>query len=306
MLKYYNDKIRCYNADNLDVANNFKSNIIDLLITSPPYPLISGKDYFCSPNDEYVNWICNIIQTYLPKLKKTGSIVLDFGSVYNKGTPSFNLYHYEILIKLNREFNLKLAMPLYWFNPSRIPKYVYSTSQRIRPKDHVNSIYWLSTDPERCKADTSKVLTKYTKSTLYYFKRHPETKFNKNDGALPTNLLCIPNTNSKDSYYKRCLELNLKPQQSIMPYKLVEFFIKMLTDEGDVILDIFSGSNTTGYVANTLNRKCISIEKDPINAAKSAFRFIDPQHASTVYNLLLNTSRPINLDDYGPTGLYPK
>ena len=47
-----------------------------------------------------------------------------------------------------------------------------------------------------------------------------------------------------------------------MPKHIVSFFIDFLTDEGDIVLDPFAGSNTTGYVSSLKKRKWVSIELD--------------------------------------------
>ena len=59
-----------------------------------------------------------------------------------------------------------------------------------------------------------------------------------------------------------------------MPYGLVKYFIQFLTDPGDLVLDPFGGSNTTGYIAEEMKRKWVSIEmnKDYIIGSKSRFK----------------------------------
>jgi DNA modification methylase len=94
-----------------------------------------------------------------------------------------------------------------------------------------------------------------------------------NGGAIPSNLLQIPNTESTSSYMKLCKELRIKAHPARFPAKLPEFFIKMLTDPDDVVLDIFAGSNTTGYVAESLGRRWISFEKSLDYIANSSLRF---------------------------------
>jgi site-specific DNA-methyltransferase (cytosine-N4-specific) len=56
--------------------------------------------------------------------------------------------------------------------------------------------------------------------------------------------------------------------------RLPQFFIRMLTDPGDVVLDIFAGSNTTGWVAESEGRRWLAFEEDRAYVAASAFRFL--------------------------------
>lgn len=92
-----------------------------------------------------------------------------------------------------------------------------------------------------------------------------------------TNLLKAANTLSTDGYRKFCVERNAPVHPARMPSSLVEFFVKFLTDDGDTVLDPFAGSNTTGAVAQSLNRRWLSIEADWTYAAHSIGRF-DPSH----------------------------
>lgn len=304
MLIYYNNLVKVYHGDSLVIIPQvIPDNTIDLLLTSPPFPLLNPKPYGNPPQNEYVDWFLKYVDIFINKIKPTGSIIIDFGNTFIKGIPAYNVYQFEILCRLVNNYGLYLAQPMYWHNPSRLPlPYAYVCNQKIRVKDVIDNVWWLTKDPDRCKSDTTKVLKSYSKSMLKYFKTHDEntTTWKKGNGALPTNLLSIPNTNNNTKYHRTCRKLKLKPQPSTMPQKLVEFFIKMLTDENDTVLDIFSGSNTTGYVSQLLNRQSISIEQDLNYIALSSFRFIhDENNAEVVYNNILNkTNIPINVDLY--------
>jgi site-specific DNA-methyltransferase (cytosine-N4-specific) len=92
---------------------------------------------------------------------------------------------------------------------------------------------------------------------------------------LPPNLLAIPNSSSNSLYLRACKALGRKGHPARFPEALPEFFIEMLTDPGDLVLDIFSGSNTTGEVAHRMGRQWISVETDLTFAAVSAVRFMD-------------------------------
>lgn len=97
------------------------------------------------------------------------------------------------------------------------------------------------------------------------------------DVRLPHNILSYSNTTSNDYYFKRCREKNISPHPARMHGGLINFFIDFLTDEGDLVLDPFAGSNTTGYCAEKLNRRWISIEANKSYALDSMIRFEDPE-----------------------------
>lgn len=95
-----------------------------------------------------------------------------------------------------------------------------------------------------------------------------------------SNLLKAANTLSSDGYRKFCLERGAPVHPARMPSTLVEFFVKFLTDEGDVVMDPFAGSNTTGAVAQSLRRRWLSVEADWTYAAHSIGRFA-PENITT-------------------------
>jgi site-specific DNA-methyltransferase (cytosine-N4-specific) len=113
----------------------------------------------------------------------------------------------------------------------------------------------------------------------YNAKRRPSghdisDKFGKNNGgAIPPNLLELANTNSNGQYQKKCREHGIKPHPARFPAGFSDFFIKFLTEENDLVLDPFAGSNTTGFSAENLNRKWISIELNQQYLEGSLFRF---------------------------------
>jgi len=76
-----------------------------------------------------------------------------------------------------------------------------------------------------------------------------------NGAAIPPNLLAIPNTKSDSYYLKYCKDRNIKPHPARYPAQLPEFFIRMLTDKNDMVLDPFAGSCVTGEVCERLERK---------------------------------------------------
>ena len=69
--------------------------------------------------------------------------------------------------------------------------------------------------------------------------------------------------------------MGVKAHPARFPEKLPAFFIQFLTDPGDVVLDIFAGSNTTGAVAEQAGRCWIAFEKEKNYLLASIFRFID-------------------------------
>jgi len=175
--------------------------------------------------------------------------------------------------------------PFFHYNPARLPAPAeWVNVQRIRVKDSVNLVWWLAKTPHP-KANNRNVLRPYTEAMKnllvkgYKAKSRPSGhiithKFQRdNSGAIPPNLLELGNNDSNSSYMKSCSEAGIKPHPARFPKKFAEFFINFLTEEGDLVLDPFAGSNTTGCVAEILNRKWLSFEINESYLKGSRYRF---------------------------------
>ena len=94
-----------------------------------------------------------------------------------------------------------------------------------------------------------------------------------NGGAIPPNLLQIPNTRSSDEYFRRCRDAGLPIHPARFPNGVPEFFIRFLTDPGQLVVDPFAGSNVTGFEAEKLGRQWLGIELNADYVAGSRLRF---------------------------------
>ena len=168
------------------------------------------------------------------------------------------------------------------------------TVRRIRIRDSVEYIWWLSKTAWP-KANNRHVLKPYSKDMLRLNKRGVKaakrpsghaikSSFDKMkaggsippnaiDNDTPTDMLKFGNNSANDQYTKKCKEAHIKIHPARFPPVLPEFFIKMLTDPWDIVVDPFAGSNTTGMVAEALKRYWFAIDnvKDYLDASK--FRF---------------------------------
>jgi site-specific DNA-methyltransferase (cytosine-N4-specific) len=145
------------------------------------------------------------------------------------------------------------------------------TVRRVRVKDAVEYVWWLAKG-DHPKADNTRVLVPYSpdmKRLLqrgYRAKRRPSghtitTKFaNDRGGSIPGNIVVCGNNESNSEYLRLCAERGLRPHPARFPASLPEFFIRLLTEEGDTVLDPFAGSNTTGAVAERLARRWLAFE----------------------------------------------
>ena len=93
------------------------------------------------------------------------------------------------------------------------------------------------------------------------------------DNLLPLDMLKFGNNAANDQYTMRCKDAGIKIHPARFPAALPDFFIKMLTDVGDIVLDPFAGSNTTGSVAESLAHRWFAIEAVEEYLVASKFRF---------------------------------
>ncbi|MGO9009759.1 MAG: DNA-methyltransferase [Bryobacteraceae bacterium] len=216
--------------------------------------------------------------------------------------PTHSLYHFHLLIALVEEVGFHLAQECFWYNPAKMPMPAeWVTVRRIRIKDSVEYVWWFSKTPWP-KASNTRVLKEYSPDMIRLNRRGVKptvrpsghvirNSFDKvGEGAIPGNvvedalaealdmpapdaMLKFGNNAANDEYAMRSKELGLKMHPARFPASLPEFFVRLLTEEGDTVIDPFAGSNTTGVVAEGLNRRWIAIEQRPEYLEASRVRF---------------------------------
>lgn len=316
-----------YCGDARELLSAVPDGSVDLVLTSPPFALQRKKEYDNKDQSEYVEWFLEFAKIVLDKLRPDGSFVLDLGGAYKKGVPVRSLYNFRILLRLCDELGFHLAEDFYWFNPSKLPSPIeWVNKRKLRAKDAVDTVWWLS-KTEWPKADVTKVLVEYSArmkklledpEAFYAPRKRPSghdvsVGFGKrNEGAIPPNLLQIANTESNSMYLRGCKTIGSKPHPARFPAKLPEFFVKFLTEPGDLVVDIFAGSNTTGAVAELESRRWLAFEERLDYLASSAFRFL-PSNAgeesmAEVHEMILRgDGEALDLFDVDPQAqLFPR
>lgn len=261
-------------GDSLQALERYieKPHSVDLIMTSPPFGLVRKKDYGNVDAKDYIDWFKEFGLLFKRILKEDGSLVIDIGGSWIKGQPTRSLYHFKLLIMLCEEVGFHLAQEFYWWNPSKLPTPAeWVTVRRIRVKDAVNTIWWLSPSPYP-KASNRRVLQPYSDSMKdllkngYTAKKRPSghdisEKFSVNNkAAIPPNLIALPNTESNSYYLRYCAAHDIKPHPARYPAGLPEYFIRMLTEKGDLVVDPFAGSCVTGEIAERLGRQWICVD----------------------------------------------
>jgi site-specific DNA-methyltransferase (cytosine-N4-specific) len=300
-----------YLGDSVNLISNgfirkYQSKV-NLIITSPPFPLNQKKRYGNLKGEEYKEWFINLAPLFSDLLTLNGSIVIEIGNAWEPGKPVQSILHLESLVGFlkHKDANLNLCQELICYNPSRLPSPAqWVTINRSRLIDSYTHVWWMakSSNP---KADNAKVLRPYSKSMQNLLKRKKynagrrpsdhwisKNAFFINHGGsimpnvieldqmadnkewrLPENVFRFSNTTSNDSFMKICRANKIVPHPARMNPALISFFIEFLTDPGDLILDPFAGTNTTGYVAESLGRNWIGVEAKEEYGKQAILRF---------------------------------
>ncbi len=307
MIGYKTELGTCLVGDSLQLLKELDDNSINLVITSPPFALLRQKSYGNKEQSEYVSWLCSFGEIVYRKLRDDGSFVIDLGGAYNRGNPTYSLYQFKVLLQMCDDIGFHLAQPFYWHNPSALPAPIeWVNKRKLRAKNSVDTIWWLS-KTEWPKSNVKNVLVQYS-SRMQHLITKPEDFVKEegvqrpsghvmgkkswakdNGGAIPPNLLQYSNSESNSQYLRYCKALSLKGHPARFPISLPDFFIKLLTDPSDLVVDIFGGSNTTGQAAESLDRHWKTFEINQEYVATSSFRFSDTvELAEKNYNLIMS------------------
>ena len=300
MKKYFETKLgSIYHADSLAYMPRLRDGEVNLIMTSPPFGLVRKKDYGNADAHEYLDWFRPFAEQFHRILRDDGSLVIDIGGAWIPGQPTRSLYHYELMIMLCREYGFHLAQDFFWWNPSKLPTPAeWVNIRRIRVKDAINCVWWLSKTPWP-KASNRRILVPYSESMKGLLKNGYKAQlrpsghdisdnFSKDNGAsIPPNLIAIANTESNSAYLTKCKENGIKPHPARFPADLPEYFIRMLSDKGDFVFDPFGGSCVTGAAAERLKRKwvCVELEKEYIEGGRLRFPVKSLERKIPTYNL---------------------
>jgi DNA modification methylase len=314
MIAFQTDSGTLIKGDSIDILKNHTyrdlRGTVNLIVTSPPFPLNNKKQYGNEKGEEYLNWFKELAPVFSELLTADGSLVIEIGNAWEPERPVQSLLHLECLLALVKhpDAELRLIQEFICYNPSKLPSPAqWVTVNRFRTVDSYTHVWWLAKS-DLPKADNGKVLRPYSKSMLKLLKKQKynsgkrpsehhisEKGFLKDNGGsiahnffemealdekrgvrLPHSVLSFSNTNSNGFFLETCREQQVTPHPARMSGGLVNFFINFLTEEGDLVLDPFSGSNTTGFCAEKLRRRWLSFELQQEYIDQAIIRFQDP------------------------------
>lgn len=270
---------------------------VQLIFTSPPFPLNHKKRYGNLRGHDYLRWLTGFAPLFRELLTDDGSIVLELGNAWEPGQPVMSTLALEALLAFKEAGRFFLCQQFVCHNPARLPSPAqWVNVERIRVKDAFTHLWWLA-PCRRPKADNRRVLRPYSASMRQLLdsrkynggRTRPsghnigrKSFFTDHGGAIPPNVLMLPNTVNSEPYLAYCKAHGKQLHPARMPIGLPEFFINFLTVPRNLVLDPFAGSNTTGAAAEILKRRWLSIELNPdyILASRGRFAGITPVRTS--------------------------
>jgi site-specific DNA-methyltransferase (cytosine-N4-specific) len=262
---------------------------VNLIFTSPPFPLNRKKRYGNETGETYIQWLCAFGPLFKKMITPDGSIVVEMGNSWEQGSPVMSTLALRALLEFQEKNQLHLCQEFIWYNPAKLPSPAqWVNVERSRVKDSFTKLWWMA-PTEKPKANNQRVLQEYSKAMKTLLRRGTynagkrpsqhdisETAFLRdNGGAIPSNVLTFANTQNGDAYQKYCRANELPLHPARMPPELAKFFIRFLTEADDIVLDPFGGSNTTGAAAEELERFWISVEASEEYIKGSRGRFGD-------------------------------
>ena len=258
-------KIEILTGDSFELIKDLPDNSVDLVLTSPPYAdIISyGKDISVKKPTEYVEWILPLFKEILRVLKPTGSFILNINDTCKNGVR--NPFIYELVYRTTKDTKLKLYDTYFWHKLNGIPN---GGSRRFR--NTTEFLFHFVKDQKKTKFYMFRALKEPAQATQDRAKYqwsvvgHREITDGKRGKGKYIDYGTITGKVRPDNVM-RFHTAGLARDNTIRhpaPFhkSLPEYFINLLTDEGDLVLDVFSGIGTTGIPCKELNRDFIGYE----------------------------------------------
>lgn len=244
-------------GDCLKVLENFPSDCVDLIVTSPPYADQRTKNYGGIHPDKYVEWMLPRTEQFLRVLKPTGSFVLNIKEKAIHGER--HTYVLELILAMRKQgwlwteeyiWHKKNCFPGKWPNRFRDAWercLHFTKSRQFTMNQDAVMVPMGDWAGVRLKSLGKNDVIRYDSQVGNSFAKNI-ANWKDRDKAYPTNVLHM------------ATECGNKNHSAAFPYALPEWFIKLFTNVGGVVLDPFVGSGTTIEAAVTLQRIAIGID----------------------------------------------
>lgn len=253
---------------------------IMLILTSPPYPLSRPRTYGGPSVASYIDFICEALEPLVRRMTPEGSLTLNVtNDVFEPGSPARSLYRERLSIALHERLGLHAMDTLIWHNASKPPgPAAWASKKRVQLNVAWEPILWFAKDPMRVKADNRRVLLPHTPRHQQLIDRAGETRNgvfgdgayrirpgafgSQTEGRIPRNVLPYGHRcKDQDRYRAYARERGLPVHAAAMPLALASFLVQWLTAPGDLVVDPFGGTVTSGRAAEVNGRRWVVTEK---------------------------------------------
>jgi len=252
---------------------------ITLCVSSPPYPLRQARAYGNPDEAAYVNFMCEALEPIVRHLAPGGSIVLNVSNdIFESRSPARSMYLERLTLALHDRLGLALMDRIPWVNLSKPPGPTYwACVNRVQLTTAYEPILWFTNDPLRVRSDNRRVLEEHTerhrklmlaggaqRAAEYgdgAYKLRPESYGRITEGKIARNVLQRGHACRDTSAYRQHAQaLGLPLHGAMQPTSIPDFFIRLLSEPGDLVADPFGGSTKTGLAAQRLGRRWIVTE----------------------------------------------
>lgn len=263
---------------NQDVFGELNAPIA-LCVTSPPYPLRQARAYGNPDEKAYVDFICESLEPIVANLVAGGSIVLNFSNdIFERKSPARSLYLERVILALHDRLGLSLMDRIPWVNLSKPPAPTHwACVKPLQLTTAYEPIFWFTNDPQRVRSNNRSVLEPHSDRQKQLMQSGGEQRItNYGDGAyrlrqnsfgretkgkIPRNVIhkghACPDTKA---YRKAAQDLGLPLHGAMQPTTIPDFFIRFLTQPGELVVDLFGGTIRTGLAAERLGRRWLVTE----------------------------------------------
>ncbi|MGR0185516.1 DNA methyltransferase [Azospirillum aestuarii] len=270
-----------------DAASVIEPESVDLILTSPPYPVVT-RDYGRMDVPQWLDWMRRLTALWRDLLTDTGTLALNLGDVHVPGSPALSPYVERYVLSAIDECGLHLAGRMPWFSPTRIGNIQWTSKAKVRPKRQVEHVVLLSKAANPSWDITRLPPVPFSPDTHRWWERKQRGRMQKRPsdydireeafepkgaGALPGNLIVAAGAPGMDAYSRRCRAAGLPRHSARFPAEVPRSIILTCTAPGETVYDPMAGSNVTGSVAQELGRHWISSEVMLRSVQGSAFRF---------------------------------
>jgi hypothetical protein len=257
---------------------------IALYVSSSPYPLRDARAYGNPDQHAFVDFICEALEPIVRNLMPGGSIVLNLSNdVFEVKRPSRSLYLERTVLALHDRLGLSLMDRIPWVNLSKPPGPTYWACRTHVPQPRVQlsaawePIYWFTNDPTRINSDNRRVLKEHVERhirlmeqggagrTASYgdgaYRLRPDSFSNVTEGAIPRNVILRGHACKDTNAYRNHAErLGLTKHGAMQPTDIPDFFIRFMTEPGQLVVDNFGGTIRSGLAAERLGRRWLTTE----------------------------------------------